>query len=60
MELDDFKNIFREKTRANSSKSKEEIESLLHKKTTSALEKIMRNMNDALGEDVINEVEVRG
>ena len=44
MELDDFKNIFREKTQANSSKSKEEIESLLHKKTTSALEKIMRNM----------------
>ena len=44
MELDDFKNIFREKTQSNSSKSKEEIEALLHKKSTSALEKIMRNM----------------
>jgi hypothetical protein len=44
MELDDFKNIFREKTQSNSSKSKEEIETLLHKKSTSALEKIMRNM----------------
>ena len=44
MELDDFKNIFREKAPGNSSKSKEEIETLMHKKTTSALEKIMRNM----------------
>jgi hypothetical protein len=44
MELDDFKNIFREKAQGNSSKSKEEIETLMHKKSTSALEKIMRNM----------------
>jgi uncharacterized membrane protein len=44
MELDDFKNIFREKTQVQSSKTKEEIEKLCHAKTTTALEKIMRNM----------------
>lgn len=53
MELDDFKNILNSKVNELKPKSQEELHSVIEKKTTTAIQKVLRNMLVETGISVV-------
>jgi hypothetical protein len=53
MELDDFKNILNSKVNELKLKSQEELQSVIEKKTTTAIQKVLRNMLVETGISVV-------